>query len=234
MSAISGTSTIAERPGLQRSLDRVQVDLGLARAGHAVQQEARARRRRRRRSRGAAAPARAADRRSAAGACTAALPSGRATGAAGARGDSIRTSPRASQAPQAPGPELGGGRRAAERKRLELAALALGEAGGGVGQRRPARLPSTRRRARGVRPMPAAGAGGEHQAERAGGRRAVLVRHPARPAPPSRPAARPPSTCSGSASRSGSSSELSASSTTTPSGRWPPNGTRSTDPTATR
>ena len=44
VSAISGTSTIAPRPCCERRLGRAQVDLGLARAGHAVQQTLRAQR----------------------------------------------------------------------------------------------------------------------------------------------------------------------------------------------
>ena len=43
VSAISGTSTIAERPRSSARGDRAQVDLGLAAAGHAVQQQRRAR-----------------------------------------------------------------------------------------------------------------------------------------------------------------------------------------------
>ena len=43
MSAISGTSTIAERAALERARGRAQVDLGLAAAGDAVEQQARRR-----------------------------------------------------------------------------------------------------------------------------------------------------------------------------------------------
>ena len=163
VSAISGTSTIAPRPCASAAAAALQVDLGLARAGDAVQQQR--------------APARARDRRLDLGergrlvggqrrGCGAPRADGACVGARRTARRSSATSPRRLQAAQR-GEVAAGDARGSRR---EQRALALG------GRRR-------RRRRRRLAPTSArfafAPGGRRDERERAGRRRAVLARHPA-------------------------------------------------------
>ena len=162
VSAISGTSTIAERPAASVACHRAQVDLGLARAGHAVEQDSppgravavrrpgavprRSGRAARVRARAAAAPARGAGRPSAA-----APPPARAhrmTGRAPAQDAQVEPDQAPGLAAGAGwlGPELGGDRRPRARQGLSSSRWRLGEARGRRPRSAPPRPPASARR----------------------------------------------------------------------------------------
>ena len=163
-------------PGLQRRLHRPEIDLGLARAGDALQQEpgmAAAR------ARGAPPPA-----RSSAAACSAvsggavaeALPTAWRTGRRGRAGGRSRPG---RGTPGAAGPGCRARRRPWGRARQgpEQSALAVVEPGAVVRERRGSRRRQLRDQAPAWRRCPR-GAGRQHQLQRARGRGAVLARHP--------------------------------------------------------
>ena len=176
MSAISGTSTIAERPAASVGLDGSQVDLGLARAGHSLQEESLGRRM----LVGESFPKRFT-RRVLIGGERRRVRRGGADGMPGGaprpRAALERHQPAGLQATQGARPQLDRRGRTGVPQRGQQAALAVGQPDLGVAQGRFAgsgELGDEHAAGSG----PARCPGGEHQRERPGGSRAVLAGHP--------------------------------------------------------
>ncbi len=217
VSAISGTSTIADCAALERGRDGAQVDLGLAAAGDAVQQQ-----RHRSARRVELCLDRGECRRLGVASAPARRPRAPTPSIVGRRGGSERCSqldepalleaaqrPRGRsrrRAPSAATPQRAGGERpqrgALARRRGARAPATPSASRPAVGQRRAQRAPRPQRPG-----APGAGARRQHQREAAGRGRDVLARRP-EAEPTSAAGTSASSADSGSASRSGGSSLL--------------------------